>query len=148
MALACHSFFVSARKIVPMCSTIFEASVLDNLPLTSTHHHATRSHDGDRLHEVVCPPKLRQFRACPFGTKGAYFAYRAHLAYFLICKIERRSIMGKGSGGGKGNGGSGSKGSSGGSGSKGSSGASQGGNWPSTTGNPSGGGRGNNPPKK
>lgn len=35
-------------------------------------------------------------------------------------------------------------------GNKGSGGGSKGngGNWPSTTGNPSGGGRGNNPPKK
>jgi hypothetical protein len=41
----------------------------------------------------------------------------------------------------------GSKGGSGSSGGgKGGSGNS-GGNWPSTTGNPSGGGRGNNPPK-
>ena len=60
--------------------------------------------------------------------------------------------MGQGSGGGKGSRGQGSsgQGSSGqGSSGQGSSGQSGGNpNWPSTTGNPSGGGRGNAPPKK
>lgn len=59
--------------------------------------------------------------------------------------------MGKVSSGG-GKGGSGSKGSGGGGGSKGSGGSkggqNHGGNWPSTTGNPSGGGRGNAQPSK
>jgi hypothetical protein len=50
---------------------------------------------------------------------------------------------GGGSGGGKGSGGSGSKGSSG----SGNKGGVSSGNGPSTTGQPSGGGRGNNPPK-
>lgn len=49
---------------------------------------------------------------------------------------------------GKGSGGKGSGGSSGGKGTGTKGGQSQGGNWPSQTGNPSGGGRGNAPPSK
>ena len=52
--------------------------------------------------------------------------------------------MGKG-GGGKGGGGGGKGGGGGG---KGGSGGGKGGGWPSTTGNPSGGGRTNAPPSK
>jgi len=54
---------------------------------------------------------------------------------------ENKAGGGSKGGGGTGAGGSGSKGGGGGKG-------SGGGNWPSTTGNPSGGVRGNNPPSK
>lgn len=62
-----------------------------------------------------------------------------------------RWAMGKGSSGG-GKGGSGTKGGGSGGAKAGASspkgGQGQGGNWPSTTGKPSGGGRGNAPPSK
>lgn len=63
-----------------------------------------------------------------------------------LAATKGKSIMSsKGSSnGGKGGGGGGTKGGS--SGTKGGQGNS--GNWPSTTGNPSGGGRGNAPPSK
>ena len=62
-----------------------------------------------------------------------------------LTRSRKDWIMSKGNSGGKGGTKGGSSSNNGGGGTEGNTG--NGGNWPSTTGNPSGGGRGNGPPK-
>ena len=105
-------------------------------------------------------------RSPPYvGINGVSVVHRGHAERMKLVSLRRyvshmEVIMGKGSsgGGGKGGGGhggghgggkgggGGAGGGKGGSGGKGGGGSS-GGNWPSTTANPSGGGRGNAPSK-